>query len=188
MENLTAEQKQVKQEIEKYLFEELKESRERWNDWTILRFCRARKFDVIKVKEMIKKNVDFINKINLQRLAQVDHDVYKPLQEVTWNGYCNTDKLGRPIYIEFARGMKAKECFSRFSDDELVDYYIQSYERMVNIAFPEASKQAGKRIDRTLTIIDLKDVSLFKMFTGKTKAFVNLGTTITQDNYPELMG
>ena len=59
---------------------------------------------------------------------------------------------------------------------------------MVNIAFPEASKQAGKRIDRTLSIIDLKDVSLFKMFTGKTKAFVNLGTTLTQDNYPELMG
>jgi hypothetical protein len=59
---------------------------------------------------------------------------------------------------------------------------------MVNIAFPEASKQAGKRVDRTLSIIDLKDVSLFKMFTGKTKAFVNLGTSITQDNYPELMG
>ena len=65
---MTVEQKQVKIEIEKYLFEELKESKERWTDWTILRFCRARKFDIVKVKEMIKKNVDFINKINLERL------------------------------------------------------------------------------------------------------------------------
>ena len=96
--------------------------------------------------------------------------------------------MGRPIYIEMARGLKAKECFTRFSDDQLVDYYMQSYERMVNIVLPEASKQAGKRIDRTVTIIDLKDVSLFKMFTGKTKEFVNLGANITQDNYPELMG
>ena len=43
---------------------------------------------------------------------------------MTWNGYCNTDKLGRPVYIELVRGLKAKECFEKFSDDELVDYYV----------------------------------------------------------------
>ena len=56
-------------DFQKDLFEELKESRERWCDWTILRFCRARKFNVVKIKEMIKKNVDFMNKINLERLS-----------------------------------------------------------------------------------------------------------------------
>lgn len=69
---MTEEQRQVKAEIERYLFDELKESRERWNDWTILRFCRARKFDVVKIKEMIKKNVDFVNKIDLNRISAID--------------------------------------------------------------------------------------------------------------------
>ena len=54
--------------------------------------------------------------------------------------------------------------------------------------FPECSKIANKRIDRSVSIIDLKGVSLFKIFTGKFKKFLKIGIGITQDYYPEIMG
>lgn len=46
----------------------------------------------------------------------------------------------------------------------------------------------GYRIDTTLTIMDLKGVSTFKLFSGKVKAFGKLTSHITQNYYPEIMG
>lgn len=39
-----------------------------------------------------------------------------------------------------------------------------------------------------MTIIDLKGVSIFKLFMGKMKKFTKIGTEITQNNFPEIMG
>lgn len=58
----------------------------------------------------------------------------------------------------------------------------------MNVIFPECSKIAGKRIERSVSIIDLKGVSLFKLFNGKFKKFLKMGIGITQDYYPEIMG
>lgn len=50
---------------------------------------------------------------------------------------------------------------------------------MTNIILPECSKNAGTLIDTCTTIIDLKDVSIVKLFVGKVKAFLKLSTSIT---------
>lgn len=47
---------------------------------------------------------------------------------------------------------------------------------------------AGKRIDKTLTILDVKGVSVLKALVGKTLDFLKLTIKITGDNYPETMG
>lgn len=53
IENLTDEQRNVKNEIQKWLKEEKNITNSKWNDWRTLRFCRARKFNVPKIKAMI---------------------------------------------------------------------------------------------------------------------------------------
>lgn len=40
---------------------------------------------------------------------------YKQLVELSCNGYCNTDKQGRPVYIMRVSFLKAKEMFSIYS-------------------------------------------------------------------------
>lgn len=50
---------------------------------------------------------------------------------------------------------------------------------MLNVILPECSKYAGKRIDTCTTIIDLKDVSVLKMFMGKVKDFIKISSGIT---------
>ena len=49
----------------------------------------------------------------------------------------------------------------------------------MNVIFPECSKLANKRIERSVSIIDLKGVSLFKLFNGKFKKFLKMGIGIT---------
>lgn len=59
---------------------------------------------------------------------------------------------------------------------------------MVNIIFPVCSNVANRRIEKSVTILDLKGVSLMSMFFGKTKAFVKIASQIAQDYYPEILG
>lgn len=94
-------------------------------------------------------------------------------------GYCNTDKDGRPVYMIKVKEMNVDEIFKNYTDEELIQYYIQSYERMVNIILPECSQKVNKRIDTCDTIIDLSGVSIMKIFSGKVKKFMKISANIT---------
>lgn len=58
----------------------------------------------------------------------------------------------------------------------------------MQIIFTECSKEHSKCIDTTVTILDLKGVSLFSLLGGKVKHFLNLTAGITSKNYPETLG
>jgi hypothetical protein len=42
----------------------------------------------------------------------------------------------------------------------------------MGIIYPECSKAVNKRIDKTVTILDLDGVSVMSILTGKVKAFL----------------
>jgi len=69
----------------------------------------------------------------------------------------------------------------------MVKYFIKGYERLIKQIFPACSKAAGKRVDQSLTIIDLKDGSM-KLMSGKVYDFVKMASKIGQDFYPETLG
>lgn len=154
----------------------------------ILRFCRARKFDLGKTKTMIANHVNWLIKYKVDDMGSMDMSKFDFLKANTCVGYCNTDKFGRPVYIERLKFLDAEKLFSHYTDEEMVQYYIQSYERQLGIIFPECSKISDKRVDRTVTILDLDEVSVMSVLTGKVKAFLQLTIGITQDNYPETLG
>lgn len=128
---------------------------------------------------MIQNHVEWLNKFKVDQMGSMDMTKYEKLRSNTCVGYCNTDKFGRPVYIERLKFLKADELFSHYSDNEMVEYYIQSYERQMGVIFPECSKAANKRIDRTVTILDLDKVSVMSVLTGKVKAFLKLTIGIT---------
>ena len=90
----------------------------------ILRFCRARKFDLGKTKEMIRNHVEWLNKNKVDQMGSMDMSKFDFLKKNTCVGYCNVDKQGRPVYIERLKYLKADALFSHYADTEMVDYYI----------------------------------------------------------------
>lgn len=84
---------------------------------------------------------------------------------------------GRPIYIERIGKLNIDKLFKVTNEDRLMKYYIQSYEVLLNKIFPACTKHAGKRIDQTLTILDLQGASL-SLFSKKVRKFVELASHI----------
>ena len=102
-------------------------------------------------------------------------------------GYYFTDKLGRPIYIERTGLVNPKKLLEYADEKTILTYFIQSYEKTLNVVFPACTKIAGKRIDRTLTIIDLKGLSLTRV--GKQiYDMMQKTSAVAQNYYPEVLG
>jgi CRAL/TRIO domain/CRAL/TRIO, N-terminal domain len=182
-------QREVLEIIKRYVYEELQVAdHERWSEWYILRFCRARKFDVVKIKHMIQNYIKWMINMKFDKVNELDIHKFDKLRECSGSGYYNTDKKGRPIYIDKVRLLKAKDVFDNYQDEDLMAYYIQSYDRLIHIIFPECSRVANMRVEQSCTIMDLKDVNVFKLFSGKIKAFTKIATDIGQDYYPEILG
>lgn len=159
----------------------------RFDDTYLLRFLRARKFDLVKTKEMW---VNFINWRKENNVDEIANYVFSEIDEVkqAWpHGYFRTDKKGRPIYIERTGLLKLQQLFKCTTEERMIKYWIQSYERLTNQILPACAKARGEKVEQTLTIIDLKGSST-KLMSKQVYDFVKLASNIGQNYYPEIMG
>lgn len=122
---LTAEQRAIVLQVREHL--ETNHSianNPRWTDWNILRFCRARKFKYPEIITMINNFLKWFKENNYDNIGDVEISKFAQLRQLTCNGYYNTDKFGRPIYIEKVSGLKEKEVFKSYDEPTLALYYV----------------------------------------------------------------
>ena len=159
-----------------------------YDDLFLLRFLRARKFDLEKTMEMFKKylkwridmKVDEINQsYELENLIQV--------KKLYPHGYHRTDKIGRPVYIELYDKTDVKELFKITTDDKMIKYYIKQYERQIKYIFPACSAVVKRPVEQSCTILDANGIGITSLF-GPIKGFIKLASDIGQDYYPEMLG
>lgn len=129
LQNMTEAEREVLDKFSVYVKGKENVPKEIVNTWYLLRFCRARKFDIKKIIIMFDNYIQWKTENGLLNSGEVDMVRYKDVKVHYCHGYYNTDKLGRPIYIEKVNELNPKEMFKNYTDDELFKYYIQSYDR-----------------------------------------------------------
>jgi hypothetical protein len=129
LETMTESEKKVLEEFTIYVKQKPDVPQEIINTWYLLRFCRARKFDMKKMIIMFDNFIGWKKEKNLLDSGQVDMVQFRNIKDHYCHGYYNTDKLGRPLYIEKVNELNPKEMFKNFEDEQFFQYYIQSYDR-----------------------------------------------------------
>lgn len=185
--HLTPEQEQTLGKFKQELKDEGWLSPERHDDPTLLRFLRARKFDLVKSKEMIiaceKWRKDFgvdniIMTFDFKEKAEVNK--YYP------QFYHKMDKDGRPVYIEQLGKVDFTALNKVTSEDRLLKYLVWQYEKVLYERFPACSAAVGQPVETSCTILDLKGVGISSFY--QVKDYVGKASKIGQDYYPECMG
>ncbi|KAF7790786.1 hypothetical protein EIP86_001743 [Pleurotus ostreatoroseus] len=160
---------------------------ERMDDAMLLRFLRARKFDLAKSKEMLKAAEQWRKEFGVDNLIQnfdfkekAEVDKYYP------QFYHKMDKEGRPIYIERLGKLDFKALYAITTQERQLQRLVWEYEKFLNERLPACSKAVGHPVETSCTVLDLAGVSLSNFY--RVKDYLMAATSIGQDRYPETMG
>lgn len=167
--------------------ENLVENWVKYHDLFLLRFLRARKFDIKKTHEMFVIYMNWRKESGADEIEDFDFTEQLKVKEVYPHGYHQTDKYGRPIYIEIISKCNIDEVLTRSNEERMVKYYVKEYERVLRYRFDCCGIKANKIIEQSCTIICAKGLGI-TMMTGKVKKFMKLASDIGQNYYPEMLG
>ena len=159
-----------------------------YDDLFLLRFLRARKFDLEKTMIMFKNFLKWRIDMNVDELLksyELEHLI--EIKKLYPHGYHRTDKIGRPVYIELYDKTDVKGLFKITTEEKMVKYYIKQYERQIKYIFPACSAVVKKPVEQSCTILDANGIGITSIF-GPIKGFVKLASDIGQDYYPEMLG
>ena len=138
------------------------------DDWQLLRFCRARKFNLKSVILMHDNYVEFSRQHDIYNMLSADEpEIIQGLYEAYPQGIYGTSKSGHPVCIEVWGGINHGDILKNYTQDQVIRHFLRWCMKMIHAVFYKCSEKNGKPCDGFYLIIDFKVyIFTFLFFSG----------------------
>mmetsp|Transcript_44984 Transcript_44984/g.101865 ORF Transcript_44984/g.101865 Transcript_44984/m.101865 type:complete len:233 (-) Transcript_44984:612-1310(-) len=165
------------------------------NDFVVLRFLKAHKFDVAKAAQFLSEHLAWRKTVQLESLVTLSGGPGAQLKPVipkilsaypcAWIG---VDKEGRPVEVKRLGLLDWGKLFAASPKEQLLQYNAHNNEMLIRSKFPACSVAARKLVDSTTTIIDLDNLSFWLVTNSEGRNFMQTMVGEQSKNYPETAG
>nr|XP_020664277.1 SEC14-like protein 5 isoform X1 [Pogona vitticeps]XP_020664278.1 SEC14-like protein 5 isoform X2 [Pogona vitticeps] len=154
-------------------------------DEHILRFLRARDFNIDKAREMLCQSLTW------RKQYQVDYilETWRPpplLEEYYTGGWHYQDKDGRPLYILRLGQMDTKGLVKALGEESLLRHVLSINEEGQRRC-EENTNLFGRPITSWTCLVDLEGLNMRHLWRPGVKALLRI-IEVVEDNYPETLG
>ncbi|MCJ1314445.1 cytosolic factor, phosphatidylinositol/phosphatidylcholine transfer protein [Agyrium rufum] len=161
--------------------------KDRLDTLTMLRFLRARKFDVAASMKMFLDCEKWRKDFGVDDLVRnFDYKEKPQVFQYYPQYYHKTDKDGRPVYIEHLGKVDLPAMYRITTADRMLQNLVVEYEKVADPRLPACSRKSGHLLETCCTIMDLKGVGISKA--SSVYGYVQQASGISQNYYPERLG
>lgn len=160
---------------------------ERTDDATLLRFLRARQFDVGRALEMYVACEKWRKEFGTNTiLGDFEYPEREEVLKMYPKYYFKTDKDGRPVYYEHVGKVDYHALLKITTQERMIRELVREYEAFIIYRLPAASRECGYLQETSCTVLDLKGVGITSA--KNVYPFISEAAHIGQNYYPERMG
>ncbi|CAH1802359.1 unnamed protein product [Owenia fusiformis] len=154
------------------------------NDFKLMKWLKARDFDVEKAEIMYKNHLDFREKYKLDTLLD-DYTPPEVIQKYLTGGLLGYDKEGSPIRVEKYGQLDMKGIMYSVKQEDLIKSKLYHNELVVR-EWEKQTKKLGKHVHGLTVLFDMENVGTGMLWRPGLQMYLQLVKTL-EDNYPEMM-
>lgn len=155
------------------------------SDATLLRFLRARDFNVEKAREMLSESLLWRKKHQVDKILS-EYELPEVVQNYFPGGWHHKDKEGRPLYLLRLGQMDVKGLLKSIGEDGLLKLTLHVCEEGLR-QMEEATQTEGRPVSTWTLLVDLEGLNMRHLWRPGIRALLRI-IEIVEANYPETMG
>ncbi|RVE45760.1 hypothetical protein evm_009608 [Chilo suppressalis] len=155
------------------------------SDKTLLRFLRARDFNVEKAREMLSQSLLWRKKHQVDRILS-EYETPDVVKQYFPGGWHHHDKDGRPLYILRLGQMDVKGLLKSIGEDGLLKLTLHVCEEGLKL-LEAATRAGGAAVQTWSLLVDLDGLNMRHLWRPGVRALLRV-IRLVEDNYPETMG
>ncbi|XP_070706317.1 SEC14-like protein 2 [Pempheris klunzingeri] len=152
------------------------------HDHYLLRWLRARSFNVQKAEAMVRKHVEFRRKMNVDSIIS-DWKPPEVIEKFVSGGMCGYDREGSPIWYDVIGPLDPKGLLLSATKQDFLKTKIRHTE-MLQRECRRQSEKLGRNIEAISLIYDCEGLGLKHVWKPAIEAYGEI-LTMFEENYPE---
>lgn len=155
-------------------------------DWYLLKWLRARKFDLQDSKEMLREHIAWRKKYQVDTFLH-DYEAPELLRKYCPGGFIDCAPGGQPVYITPAGRTDIKGLLEAATRSDFIRHLIYILETQEELKRKISLQNGGRRVETMYVVADMEHFSFWQLSSIEVVSTITEAVRLYEANYPEIL-